>query len=234
MVGLDPISPSRRAVRGHGRPHRHTARLPACTRRPGMGDNPQGMSPNIHPGGRALESPGVLFPREGKARKGKETMDIENEMDPGAGSGDCPTCGRPGCNNDCACRECGAGPGAHADSCRMAGQGPEDDCEPHQGDDCTDPEDCPTCGYPGCNNRCVCDICGVGPNAHADDCGEDWPDPEDPEEPRDCPTCGYPGCDNACVCDICGVGPDGHADDCARACPGPGDPEGRTGEETGG
>ena len=34
------------------------------------------------------------------------------------------------------------------------------------------PEDCPTCGYPGCNNRCVCDICGVGPNAHADNCGD--------------------------------------------------------------
>ena len=40
------------------------------------------------------------------------------------------------------------------------------------GEDGMEPEDCPTCGYPGCDNRCVCDICGVGPNYHSEKCGQ--------------------------------------------------------------
>lgn len=32
------------------------------------------------------------------------------------------------------------------------------------------PSECDLCGYPGCHRQCVCQVCGVGPNAHADDC----------------------------------------------------------------
>lgn len=53
-------------------------------------------------------------------------------------------------------------------------ENPEDSLGPE--DYHEEPEDCPTCGYPGCENSCVCDICGVGPNYHSENCGQSLAD----------------------------------------------------------